>query len=202
MSYRNFVYPILKISPVFGSVVMDEYVLTMDFYLPLYHINCLEEMEYYFTDDLDSHHFSEDSLNCNRIKNFPDVNVCPCVINAVNETYTRKLNIKLDAILFSIITCELKNSKIFRSNVLSNFYSFSRKRYAGQRSTCPLCERLLWILYVSVYLQFPIKNIIDHKWNKKLELMLMERCELENAMAWLSTLGGAFSALGDYFEDC
>ncbi|XP_042901338.1 uncharacterized protein F58A4.6 [Parasteatoda tepidariorum] len=38
--------------------------------------------------------------------------------------------------------------------------------------------------------------------NKKLEVLINERCELDNAMAWLSTLGGAFSALGDYFVDC
>lgn len=28
---------------------------------------------------------------------------------------------------------------------------------------------------------------------------MREKCELENALSWLSTLGGAFSALGDYF---
>lgn len=28
--------------------------------------------------------------------------------------------------------------------------------------------------------------------------LLRERCELEHTLSWLSTLGGAFSALGDY----
>lgn len=32
--------------------------------------------------------------------------------------------------------------------------------------------------------------------------MLRERCELDHALSWLSTLGGAFSALGDYFSNC
>lgn len=32
--------------------------------------------------------------------------------------------------------------------------------------------------------------------------MIRERCELDHALSWLSTLGGAFSALGDYFEAC
>lgn len=31
--------------------------------------------------------------------------------------------------------------------------------------------------------------------------MAWERLELDHALSWLSTLGGAFSALGDYFEN-
>jgi hypothetical protein len=33
--------------------------------------------------------------------------------------------------------------------------------------------------------------------NERIERLVMERRELENAMSWLSTLGGAFSALGE-----
>ncbi|GBM18227.1 hypothetical protein AVEN_38999-1 [Araneus ventricosus] len=201
MSYRSHIYPICKITPIFDSIVLDEYVLTVDFYLPLDLINSLEQPDY-FTDDFDSHHLSDDTSNGHVTEYFPSLNVCPCIINSVNDNYSRKLSIKLDAVLFSVITCELRNSKVFRSNVLSNFYSFSRKRFAGQKITCTLCQRLLWILCVSVYLKLPNKSIIDHKWNKRLEILVHEKCELENAMAWLSTLGGAFSALGDYFEDC
>lgn len=32
--------------------------------------------------------------------------------------------------------------------------------------------------------------------------MLRERCELDHALSWLTTLGGAFSSLGDEFENC
>lgn len=32
--------------------------------------------------------------------------------------------------------------------------------------------------------------------------MVREKCELNYALSWLSTLGGAFSALGDYFANC
>ncbi|XP_058799420.1 uncharacterized protein F58A4.6 isoform X2 [Phymastichus coffea] len=32
--------------------------------------------------------------------------------------------------------------------------------------------------------------------------MVMERQEIDHAMSWLSTLGGAFSALGDYSDHC
>lgn len=32
--------------------------------------------------------------------------------------------------------------------------------------------------------------------------MVRERSELDHIFSWLSTLGGAYSALGDYFEEC
>lgn len=32
--------------------------------------------------------------------------------------------------------------------------------------------------------------------------MLRERCELDHALSWLTTLGGAFSSLGDEFQSC
>lgn len=32
--------------------------------------------------------------------------------------------------------------------------------------------------------------------------MVLERQEADHAMSWLSTLGGAFSALGEEFEYC
>ncbi|GFU34261.1 uncharacterized protein NPIL_31981 [Nephila pilipes] len=163
-------------------------------------IKDMEETEYSFVDNLNSLNFSE-VLDSNSIENDTNDNICSCIVNAVNETYARKMIVKLDALMFSIITFELKKSQIFRSNVLSNFYAFSRKRFVGQRSICPTCARLLCLQYVTVYLQLPKKNIIDYKWNERIEVLVYERCELENAMAWLSTLGGAFSALGDYFTD-
>ena len=32
--------------------------------------------------------------------------------------------------------------------------------------------------------------------------MVVERQEVDHAMSWLSTLGGAFSALGEEFDHC
>ena len=43
---------------------------------------------------------------------------------------------------------------------------------------------------------------LDLAWSRRLLLLLWERRELDYMMSWLSTLGGAFSALGDYFDDC
>jgi len=38
--------------------------------------------------------------------------------------------------------------------------------------------------------------------SEKLMQMVVERQEADHAMSWLSTLGGAFSALGEEFEHC
>lgn len=43
---------------------------------------------------------------------------------------------------------------------------------------------------------------LDLSWGRRLLLLLWELRELDYMMSWLSTLGGAFSALGDYFADC
>lgn len=38
--------------------------------------------------------------------------------------------------------------------------------------------------------------------NDRMLRLIWTRVEIENAFSWLSTLGGAYSALGDYFEHC
>lgn len=38
--------------------------------------------------------------------------------------------------------------------------------------------------------------------NTRMLHLVWTRVEIENAFSWLSTLGGAYSALGDYFEHC
>ncbi|VEN50070.1 unnamed protein product [Callosobruchus maculatus] len=45
-------------------------------------------------------------------------------------------------------------------------------------------------------------DLIDYNWNERVYDMVREKCELDHALSWLSTLGGAFSALGDYFPSC
>nr|XP_022920422.1 uncharacterized protein F58A4.6 [Onthophagus taurus] len=47
----------------------------------------------------------------------------------------------------------------------------------------------------------PKLQIIDYNWNRRISFLVYERAELEHTLSWLSTLGGAFSALGDYYEN-
>ncbi|KAB0791801.1 hypothetical protein PPYR_03601 [Photinus pyralis] len=56
--------------------------------------------------------------------------------------------------------------------------------------------------YLQIVLVPAAREIVDYKWNHRLEYLVRERCELDHTLSWLSTLGGAFSALGDYFASC
>nr|XP_034175639.1 uncharacterized protein F58A4.6 [Osmia lignaria] len=51
-------------------------------------------------------------------------------------------------------------------------------------------------------LRTPKKQFLDYKWNERITQMALERREVDHAMSWLSTLGGAFSALGEEFQHC
>ncbi|KOC69301.1 Uncharacterized protein F58A4.6 [Habropoda laboriosa] len=51
-------------------------------------------------------------------------------------------------------------------------------------------------------LRTPKKQFLDYKWNERIIKIVMERREADHAMSWLSTLGGAFSALGEEFYHC
>ncbi|XP_023019381.1 uncharacterized protein F58A4.6 [Leptinotarsa decemlineata] len=55
---------------------------------------------------------------------------------------------------------------------------------------------------LEIVLQPTKYDLIDYNWNERIYQMVREKCELDNALSWLSTLGGAFSALGDYFPNC
>ena len=51
------------------------------------------------------------------------------------------------------------------------------------------------------FLYFWIKLIFDLCCRYfRVQGLLIKKMHLEEAMAWMSTLGGAFSSLGDYFE--
>ncbi|XP_063832965.1 uncharacterized protein F58A4.6 [Ostrinia nubilalis] len=58
------------------------------------------------------------------------------------------------------------------------------------------------VVFLKLILEPPDKEIIDYGWNDRMLRLIWTRVEIENAFSWLSTLGGAYSALGDYFEHC
>ncbi|XP_053681340.1 uncharacterized protein F58A4.6 [Anopheles nili] len=62
------------------------------------------------------------------------------------------------------------------------------------------CEEPNETMYIK--LSPPAKEHLDYHWGERAVRMLWEFIELTELMAWLSTLGGAFSALGDYQLAC
>lgn len=90
---------------------------------------------------------------------------------------TKNKNIKLDSAFVHYLIKELK---------ICNFY---RKSFVWN-----------WVPSLQFILKETTYDLIDYKWNKYVYTMVRERCELDHALSWLSTLGGAFSALGEYLN--
>lgn len=96
-----------------------------------------------------------------------------------------RIFVLLDTYLLGKFVKELETSSVYRNAWLSNVWNL-------QKGTTK----------IHIYEIMPEKPYIDSTWCKKLELLARERQELEHTMSWLSTLGGAFSALGEDFSRC
>ncbi|XP_071448392.1 uncharacterized protein [Hetaerina americana] len=80
------------------------------------------------------------------------------------------------------------SSKVFRNN----FIAYLKSSICGNSTN----------ILVKVKLVQPKQHIIDFAWGRRMECLACERMVLSVTMSWLSTLGGAFSALGDARTDC
>ncbi|KFM58935.1 hypothetical protein X975_22171, partial [Stegodyphus mimosarum] len=211
---HNAYFIISKIIPVYSfSQINEEYIMSVDFVYPEWLL-----LEYFHRDtSIPSDSYSVrpeidvcDSLySVERASNVATAlgdNICRCIQTAIYANYSRKVKIKIDELAFSFIMFELRRSKTFRMRILSKlFIQFSKRQretISNQKFRCQLCNKIMWLVCVIVFITAAKKNIIDYKWNKNIEILVNEKCELENAMAWLSTLGGAFSALGDSYLHC
>lgn len=98
----------------------------------------------------------------------------------------------VDERLFWSTIVELSRSHNYRVLCLSKF-----------RNKCQNCQWTMPYKIDSVEVILVVKlvsskPVIDMSWEAKVGHLVLQQLELENTMAWLSTLGGAFSALGDY----
>lgn len=101
----------------------------------------------------------------------------------------RLLKLRANALFLNLFVKECLNSNVYRINVVS---------YLHKLSGYPEDS----IVFLKLILEPPDPEIIDYSWNERLLRLLWTRVEIENAFSWLSTLGGAYSALGDYFDHC
>ncbi|XP_013399758.1 uncharacterized protein LOC106165941 [Lingula anatina] len=114
-----------------------------------------------------------------RVKNTP----------SISEFYDMSVN----AIVAACLIQTLKLSSVF----CSGFIRYTRRkilRLEKLRKTKNDC------LILEMQLQWPEKIPIDFAWCYRVTDMVVQRLILDEAMAWLSTLGGAYSALGEYFQ--
>lgn len=53
---------------------------------------------------------------------------------------------------------------------------------------------------VLIQINPPKREILDYEWNYKILQLVFFAAEFDNIFSWMSTLGGAFSSLGDQFS--
>lgn len=98
------------------------------------------------------------------------------------------ITIKVDGYFLSTFQNILSQSIAYRRLVIQNILKF-----------ISIYNR---DIFIKVVLILPKREVLDYEWNDRVASLIVERSELDHAMSWLSTLGGAFSALGDSFEHC
>ncbi|KAJ0173247.1 hypothetical protein K1T71_011423 [Dendrolimus kikuchii] len=110
-------------------------------------------------------------------------------IENVKTIQGKSLKYTATALFLKPFVFECMNSDIYRAKVLT---------YLTTISGCPANGTV----FLKLILEPPDSDIIDYAWNDRVLRLIWTRVEIENAFSWLSTLGGAYSALGDYFEHC
>lgn len=191
---------ISKISPIFCSNPnFEEYIISDDFFYPFSYLDNYDLFNSSFCrTERNYKNSSAQKESTTDIYNF-----CSCFQSLAFVKFNNSIGVKIDAILFSIIMIELGRSRTFRINFLHNFYAqYIEGKNVNILDACDSCQNRKVLIHVIVYLRPPKKNLLDYKWNGRVQVLVNEKCDLENAMAWLSTLGGAFSALGDTYVEC
>ncbi|XP_055335946.1 uncharacterized protein LOC129586643 [Paramacrobiotus metropolitanus] len=100
---------------------------------------------------------------------------------AIKEGTTRSLN--LDPHLISCVVFALCSYKRFRRS----FILFLRRTFGHKKSD---------VVHLKLNLVWPCAIKIDYAWERRVWIVCMWNEVLKEHFAWLSTLGGAFSALG------
>ncbi|CAE1255450.1 unnamed protein product [Acanthosepion pharaonis] len=106
----------------------------------------------------------------------------------------------LDSHVASCAAHELALSRIFRKKFLK--YAKSKVGLSHSFNNVDDHEdvKLVWIPFViEIQLEYP-KQKIDYSWFYRIQSLVILKLKTEESMALLSTLGGGFSALGDYYE--
>lgn len=123
--------------------------------------------------------------------------LCDCVSefrSVKDKTPLHTIKVEMDGYLFSLFYYVLQTSVPYRTC----FINYICKKCMKVK------ERIVDDCLINISINLvPVKQeMLDYKGNEMFEVSCLERRELDNAMAWLSTLGGAFSALGDSIERC
>ncbi|KAK3084903.1 hypothetical protein FSP39_021149 [Pinctada imbricata] len=131
------------------------------------------------------------------------------VVSMVNCTRLTPISgawLKLEAHLASCVACELSRSHIFRYRFIKwlrrkrKLHPIPYSHYQQPAEYDAVIDCDMWINSTVEIQSFYSKQKIDYAWCYRMEGQAAKKAALEETMAWLSTLGGGYSALGDYFQ--
>ncbi|XP_066603463.1 uncharacterized protein F58A4.6 [Prorops nasuta] len=108
-------------------------------------------------------------------------------------------NKKINAYLVSAYIYNLRRSNVYRISAFKKLLEYYEAKIQTKCLKWKLCMEEPLIL---IKLYEPNHQFLDYNWNEKIMHMVLEQREVQYAMSWLSTLGGAFSALGEEFTGC
>lgn len=171
MTYIDNLYVISKVSPRFPyGLPSQEYIVSEDCFYPL--IDLDDDLDYFNsfpTNNVCDTQYTEnnflitsddqDEMQNNSVP-------CSCVQSVEFMKILNRIEIAIDAILFSLVMIELNQSKSFRRNVLLNFYKLyiNKKKRGISNRTCLTCNRRAVKIHAIVFLNLPKQNVLDYKW--------------------------------------
>jgi len=100
--------------------------------------------------------------------------------------------LEMDGYMLSYFISEIKRSQTFRWSFLRQWCTQHKQQVSLTTNQSPLK-----LLVLVVMIKRPDYEVLDSLGNKMVNSNILYRRSLEHALSWLSTLGGAFSALGD-----
>ncbi|XP_042234293.1 uncharacterized protein LOC121874260 isoform X2 [Homarus americanus] len=104
-----------------------------------------------------------------------------------------QLKCKSEGLHFSLFLKELKISNIYRLSVYQQWLLKFKQKYS-----LDMINEHKEHLIIRWTLEDSMPYIIDYEWCNIMKRSVQEKQHLNTIMSWLSTLGGACSALGDY----
>ncbi|XP_041457146.1 uncharacterized protein LOC121409296 [Lytechinus variegatus] len=104
------------------------------------------------------------------------------------------LSTDIDEILASCFMCEMRYSKIYREFFMKTLCE-GRHPFKKWKTRSTSIILALHLRHTNLFKMEP-----DIRWSKKMLPLWLTRISIEDSFSWLSTLGGAYSALGDHFH--
>lgn len=121
-----------------------------------------------------------------------------CLVNGVVSHSTtakpkvKPIHLQTEGLYFAVFIKELQRSLTYRLLVLQRWGYMNSKKYT-KSSTANNVRSVA----IQMKVHDTIPYVVDYAWGERLCRCGQERQHLDTMMSWLSTLGGACSALGD-----